>query len=232
MNRSVVKKNPDRRPKGNEARRNLKEAALGLLNTAAPHEIRIKNVTDAAGMTIGNFYHYFQGLDDLLNESMEDFVREFKAIEKIETGVKPGDWFARINAHFKFMADSYERSPGLIRCMFSYASDEYRFRELWRRAYADQVKLFTDKFIVLFPDHALSTEQIKMIVHGLIGVGNEVLKEYYLERNSDLADLDMTTDEIAEWLAVIFYRGLFGRNPAPEKLKYSEKILALKWRNL
>src|SRR5690554_4359452 len=85
--------------KGEQARNNLKQAALLVLERVGYHKMRISDVTAEAGVATGLFYHYFSDLKSLTIEVLSDFVANSQNLATIEKDVPKGDWYARIYAH-------------------------------------------------------------------------------------------------------------------------------------
>jgi hypothetical protein len=63
-----------------------------------------------------------------------------------------------------------------------------------------------------------------MVVYTLAGMGEAVLRDYYVNREPALVAEPLQVEEMAELLTVMFYRGLFLQNPPPEKLSYTRNL--------
>ena len=64
-----------------------------------------------------------------------------------------------------------------------------------------------------------------LVVYALSGVGREVLKRYYIEKEMSLVGERFSPEEMAEWLSVMYYRGLFATNPPKGSLRFADKVL-------
>jgi hypothetical protein len=95
-------------------------------------------------------------------------------------------------------------------------------------SYNRRLQLLTDVFPYVFPGSSLSTAEVRLMVHALSGIGQDVLRERYIERSPDVLSLKLSEAELAEWLAALFYRGLFACNPPRSQLLHAAKILTLK----
>jgi hypothetical protein len=69
---------------------------------------------------------------------------------------------------------------------------------------------------------------VSLVVHALSGIGQDLLRACYSEKNPELVALGLTEDELAEWLAALFYRGLFACNPPRRALNHADRILAIR----
>ncbi len=159
---------------------------------------------------------------------LTDFLTRFESVLEIEKGVRKGDWFERILAHNRVVLKNYAEHPGIMRCMVQVSDEQPEFAELWRKSFYWQLELLVELMPKLFPQAQLSPVEARAVVYALGGVGESLLRDYYIASTPELRALDLSQPQMAEWLAVVFYRGLFLENPSPEKLKYAGKIAQLR----
>ncbi len=213
--------------RGEQARARLKAAAQVVLEEAGYHGMRITDVTRQAGVATGLFYHYFKDLRTLVTEVLEDFIATFEDTHRIEADVPRGDWFGRILAHHRVMVESYARHPGLMRCVFQLSDESELFRERWNRSNAWRLRQLVDLLPKIFPGSVLSEDEAELVVYALGQAGQRTLSSYYVERDPALQRLGFCEEAMAEWLSVLFYRGLFLENPPAQRLQHAGKVLAL-----
>lgn len=225
--KNTVKPTPRRSPRGEAARQGLKEAATRVLDRVGFHQMRIKDVTDEAGVATGLFYHYFKDLRQLVDELLEAHITEFEAVEIIEKDVGKGDWFNRLRAHYEICVRVHAEHPGIMRCIAQFSADDPAFRERWKRSFDRRLHLLIDVFPYVFPESTLGKAEVELLVHGLGGVGKELMYEYYIDRDPRLRKVKLSQPAMAEWLAALFYRGLFARNPPREQLRHATQILEI-----
>ncbi|HAN27733.1 MAG TPA: hypothetical protein DCP75_08460 [Haliea salexigens] len=217
-----------RRPKGELARERLKAAAVSLLDRVGYHQLRVKDITAEAGVAAGLFHHYYNGLEALIDEILEDHIAAFEATEQIERDVSKGDWFSRLRSHYRVAVHAHAAHPGIMRCIDQFCVDDPAFRARWQASYNRRLKLLAAVFPYVFPNSDLNEHEVNLVVHALSGIGQEVLRTRYIERNADLLALGLSEDELAEWLAALFYRGLFACNPPRRVLNHADRVLSLK----
>lgn len=210
--------------RGRKAREKLKQAAQVVLEQVGYHRMRVTDVTGEAGVAAGLFYHYFPDLRSLTLEVLEDFVARSLDIEAIERGVPRGDWYERMLAHNRLVAAGYAERPGLTRCLLQLADEDPGFSQLLRRNFIEQLSWLVKLMPRLFPAAELSGHQALMVVYTLAGMGEAVLRDYYVNREPALVAEPLQVEEMAELLTVMFYRGLFLQNPPPEKLSYTRNL--------
>lgn len=213
-----------RSTKGEQARLNLKKAALKVLERVGYHKMRITDVTQEAGVAAGLFYHYFKDLKSLTLEVLTDFVAESRKLEVIEKDVPRGDWYERIYAHNLIVVKSYALRPGLMRCLLQLADEEQEFSAMLRASFVEQLNWLVRLMPGMFPQAELTRHQALMVVYTLASSSEGILRDYYINREPALTASELKAEEIAELLATMFYRGLFLQHPPAEKLKYTANL--------
>lgn len=211
--------------KGEQARNNLKQAALLVLERVGYHKMRISDVTAEAGVATGLFYHYFSDLKSLTIEVLGDFVANSQNLATIEKDVPKGDWYARIYAHNIFVVKTYAAKPGVMRSLFQLADTDPEFARMLKASFIDQLNWLVSVMPRLFPEAAMTEHQALMVVYTLASSGEVVLRDYFIDKDPLLTRETLSVEEIAELLTVIFYRGLFLENPAVEKLRYAKHVV-------
>ena len=210
--------------KGEIARAKLKAAALVVMEEVGYHKIRTTDVTQQAGVAAGLFYHYFNDLPSLTREVLEDYIGRALHLDDIEKDVGKGDWYGRMLAHNLLVVRSYHERPGIMRCLLQLADEDAEFAKLLRENWRQQLSWLITLMPKLFPDVVFAKHQAKMLVYTLAGTGERVLRDYYINREASLLQADLTVEEFAELLTVMFYRGLFLENPPEEKLSYTHNL--------
>ncbi|TXS93561.1 TetR/AcrR family transcriptional regulator [Parahaliea aestuarii] len=220
-------KAPRRSARGEAARRRLMDAAIRVLDRVGVHQMRIKDVTAEAGVAAGLFYHYFKDLRQLVDEVLDEHIAEFEAVELIEKDVGKGDWFNRLRAHYEICVRVHAEHPGIMRCIAQFSVDDPVFRERWKRSFNRRLDLLVEVFPYVFPECPLNKAQVELLVHGLSGVGKELMTEYYIDRDPVLREVELSQEAMAEWLAALLYRGLFACNPPESQLHHALPILTI-----
>lgn len=213
--------------KGEQARNKLKLAALEVLERVGYHRMRITDVTAEAGVAAGLFYHYFKDLKSLTIEVLSDFVASSQNLASIEKDVPKGDWYARIYAHNIFVVKTYAARPGVMRSLFQLADSDEEFSRKLKASFVQQLNWLVSVMPRLFPEAALTEHQALMVVSTLASSGEVVLRDYFIDKDPALTAENLSVEDIAELLSVIFYRGLFLQHPAAEKLRYTRNLVKM-----
>lgn len=216
-----------RSARGERARARLKAAALVVLEREGYHRMRIADVTREAGVAQGLFYHYFSDLKALTLEVLTEFAQASSDLEQIEKDVPRGDWYGRIYAHNLVVVRSYARRPGIMRCLLQLADEDARFSAMLRDTYRSQLMWLVDRMPKLFPDVRFRRHQALMVVYSLAGIGEGLLREYFINESKTLRAAALSVEEFAELLTTMFYRALFLENPEQKQLKYTRNLAGM-----
>ena len=213
--------------RGERARAGLKEAALVVLERDGYHKMRIADVTGEAGVAQGLFYHYFKDLKSLTLEVLSDFAMASNDPVLIEKNVSKGDWYARIYAHNLLVVRSYARRPGVMRCLLQLADEDEAFSGMLRETYRNQLMWLVDLMPKLFPQVRFKKHQALMVVYSLAGIGEGLIREYFINESKTLRAANLAVEEFAELLTTMFYRALFLQHPEPGQLKYTRNLTTM-----
>lgn len=216
--------------RGLATRERLKSAALRVLDRKGYSQMTVADVTREAGVAAGLFHRYFPDLRTLTVELLTEALAELGDTATIEKDVTPGDWMGRIHAHIAPSVANHARRPGLVRAMNQLADQCPDFRHQLRDFYQAQLELLSAQMPRLFPDATLTPAESLLIVYALGGIAEVALRELYVLRNPALQDVDLAPEQLADWLAALFYRALFAANPPAGRLPAAARLLSIKGR--
>ena len=213
--------------RGERARAGLKKAALAVLEREGYHKMRIADVTGEAGVAQGLFYHYFKDLKSLTLEVLTDFSMASNDPVQVEKHVSKGDWYARIYAHNLVVVRTYAKRPGVMRSLLQLADEDEAFSSMLRANYRNQLMWLVDLMPKLFPDVHFRKNQSLMVVYSLAGIGEGLIREYFINESKTLRAAGLSVEQFAELLSTMFYRALFLQQPEEKKLKYTRNLTAM-----
>ena len=213
--------------RGERARAGLKQAALAVLERDGYHKMRIADVTTEAGVAQGLFYHYFSDLKSLTLEVLTDFAMASNDPLQIEKNVPRGDWYARIYVHNLVIVRSYAKQPGVMRCLFQMADEDEAFSGMLRENYRSQLMWLVELMPKLFPQVRFRKHQALMVVYSLAGIGEGLMREYFINESKTLRAAELSVEQFAELLTTMFYRALFLQQPDEKQLKYTRNLTAM-----
>ena len=213
--------------RGEKARARLMTAALVVLERDGYHKMRIADVTSEAGVAQGLFYHYFKDLKSLTAEVLTEFAQATRDPSEIEKDVEPGDWYSRIHAYNLVIVRSYAKRPGVMRCLLQLADEDPDFGAMLRDNYREQLMWLVERMPGLFPDVKFKKNQALMVVYALAGIGEGLIREYFINRSEPLLAADLSVNQFAELMSTMFYRALFLEHPEEKRLKYTRNLAAM-----
>lgn len=210
--------------RGAQAREKIKRAAMEVLERVGYHQLRVTDVTDEAGVAAGLFYHYFDDLNSLIIEVLTDFLRRFESAQEVKTIRAGEDIYELYLAHFKVAVENYCSHPGLMRSLMQLSDEVPEIYELRHQSNLHQMRWLSKGLSKMFPESELTDEESLILVCSLAGMSETILREYYITRDSTLRECQFTNDEMAEFLTVMFYRGLLLKSPVRTELNFSKKL--------
>lgn len=103
------------RNKKAEARRSLKEAALGLFLEKGYAATRIRDITERAGLSVGSFYLHFRDKKELFMEAVDELMEELSgAVRQAAAGGDRETMFAGARRVAELYMENYDRYSGLL----------------------------------------------------------------------------------------------------------------------
>jgi AcrR family transcriptional regulator len=213
--------------RGERARARLMAAALTVLEREGYHKMRISDVTREAGVAQGLFYHYFKDLKSLTVEVLTEFAGANNDPGLVERGVEKGDWYGRIYAYNLLIVKSYAKRPGVMRCLLQMGDEDPEFSAMLRENYRQQLMWLVDLMPKMFPGVEFRQHQALMVVYSLAGIGEGLMREYFINESKTLRAAELSVEEFAELLTTMFYRALFLEHPEQAQLKYTRNLVGM-----
>ena len=93
-----------------------------------------------------------------------------------------------------------------------------------RDNYRQQLMWLVDLMPKLFPDVRFRKHQALMVVYSLAGIGEGLLREYFINNSRTLRAAQLSVEQFSELLSTMFYRALFLQHPPTKQLKYTRNL--------
>lgn len=200
--------------RGLRSRERLKQAARDVLNERGYRNIRIQDVTERAGVASGLVYHYFRDLREMVAEVCSDFFDELvEDTESLESLDDPYDWIFRNHCN---VVERFSRNPGILACLFGLAGDYDEFDRIWKEnahVWNLQVAEFLKRTANIRDDDA------RRMAFVLGAMTEGVIYQALIRRTEDLMAFAGEPPDIAEAIAVMWYRAIFLANPPSGTLR-------------
>ncbi len=207
--------------RGLRSRNRLKDAARSLLNERGYRNLRVQDVTDRAGVANGLFYRYFHDLREIVAEISSDFFEVvIDDTETLEIPDYPYDWIYRNHCN---VVKRFAQNPGILACLFGLAGDYEEFDAIWKKN-AHKWNLQVADFL----QAKAGFERLKAKRMGFVlGAMTEgVIYQALIRHTEDLSEFGSHPEDIAEVIAVMWYRAIFLADPPSAKLGSAGRRLA------
>jgi len=121
----------------------------------------------------------------------------------------------------------YAKRPGVMRCLLQLADEDEAFSGMLRESYRDQLMWLVELMPKLFPEAHFKKHQALMVVYSLAGIGEGLMREYFINESKTLRAAGLTVEQFAELLTTMFYRALFLQHPDQKQLTYTRNLTAM-----
>jgi TetR/AcrR family transcriptional regulator, ethionamide resistance regulator len=208
-------------PKAVRTRELLKQATRDALNAKGFRSLRVQDVTEQAGVANGLFYRYFQDLGAAVAEVCSAVFDELLA----DTGALQdfSDPYRWIFDNHRAVVAHFARNPGVLACLFGLAGDYPEFDAIWKRN-AHSWNLQVANFLRQAAKFAPGPAERMGFVLGAMTEG--VIYQELIRHTEDLVKLGRKPEDIAEVIAVMWYRAIFLSNPPVNRLRSPGRKLA------
>lgn len=218
--RSSVQPAKSLQPRAQRSREQIKSAARVVLNSKGFRNLRVQDVTERAGVASGLFYRYFRDLGDVVGQVCAAFFDEL--IERTQALTDFSDAYDWIYDNHRIVVSLFAKNPGILACLFGIAGHYPEFDAIWKRN-AHVWNLQVAKFLQTTAGFAPRSAERMSFVLGAMTEG--VVYQELIRHTEDLAQLGRRPEDIAEVIAVMWYRTIFLRNPPAEKLRAPGRAL-------
>lgn len=201
-------------PRALRSRELLKEATREALNERGFRSLRVQDVTARAGLANGLFYRYFQDLGAAVAEVCAAVFDEL--LEQTRGLTDFSDPYGWIYENHRAVVAVFARNPGVLACFFGLATDYAEFDTIWKRN-AHVWNLQVARFLQEAAGLTKASAERMGFVLGAMTEG--MIYQELIRHTEDLVKLGRRPEDIAEVIAVMWYRTIFLRNPPPNRLR-------------
>jgi len=196
------------------SRERLKEAARELLNERGYRNLRVQDVTERAGVATGLFYRYFHDLREIAEELSRDFFADLLTdVDPRESSEHRYDWIYEV---LSGAVRRFAQNPGILACMFGLAGDYAEFDQIWKQN-AHRWNLGVAEY--LRRETGCDAAQARRMGFMLGAMTEGVIYQALIRRTEDLVEIGGKPEDVADKLAVMWYRAIFLEDPPLERLR-------------
>jgi AcrR family transcriptional regulator len=223
--------NPAKR-KGKRTQHRLELAAIRVLETSGFHDMRVSDICDAADVSTATFYLYFDNKREITISVLKNLLDYFALVRSDDEGASSA--FAAIYKSNLAWLRLVRANAGLSRCLLQMGDHEDDFALYFQRISYRWYRYVVNRISRYIPASGEDNSVLMLIIYGMGAMIDDVARSMVVYPNpffrTVLDEVVPTDEELAEFLSVLWYRGIFGEDPAPEELhaESSIKLLELK----
>ena len=204
------------------SRERLKQAARELLNERGFRNLRVQDVTQRAGVASGLFYRYFHDLREVAEELSRDFFSDLlTGVDPHEADEHRYDWIYRV---LSSAVRRFAENPGILACLFGLAGDYAEFDLIWKQN-AHRWNLRVAEY--LRRETGCDAAQARRIGFMLGAMTEGVIYQALIRQTDDLVEAGGKPEDVADKLAVMWYRAMFLEDPPLDRLRPAGRRLVV-----
>jgi len=201
-------------PRALRSRERLKQAARELLNERGYSKLRVQDVSARAGVASGLFYRYFHDLREIVEEISRDFFAELLiGVDPDEASEHRYDW---IFDNLANVVRRFAENPGILACLFGLAGDYAEFDQIWKEN-AHRWNLRVAAY--LKREIRCDAAQARRMGFMLGAMTEGVVYQALIRQTGDLLEMGGKPEDIADILAVMWYRTIYLEDPPLSRLR-------------
>jgi TetR/AcrR family transcriptional regulator, transcriptional repressor for nem operon len=212
-------------PKSEKTMRRLKLATTECLRRIGYHDLKVVDICQEAGTGIGTFYFHFTDKPEIcLTVFRENLATN---VHYIHSAPHADDPFEGILASLKRTVETFERSgPNGNRAITEMINTLPEARLIWAQTNEMVVDIVT-KRAFRAQRGANQANAAAFATYSLLQLIDGVLLNYFAWRDPYLLKLVESPEELAELLAILWYRALFGELPKKKVSARAAHLVAL-----
>jgi TetR/AcrR family fatty acid metabolism transcriptional regulator len=187
-------------------RRLIIDSAVAVFARMGYYNSRVSDIVKKADVAYGLFYHYFPSKDDILvvifQNAWGNLLTKLEKIDKAE-----GDPVEKIKASIKYIFDSYNRNPALMKVLIMdvprldrfYDEDNQRVYNQFFKKISKFVKEGQKKGVIA---KSINPDVASYVVHGSV---DAIIRQYVY--NPDLNEKTLPTEKTVGQVTAILMDG-------------------------
>lgn len=204
------------RTKGERTRALLKYGAVRVLDDVGYRAMRVSDICEVAGVAAATFYLYFENKEAITRGVLAEYI---DAAMTMMIAPRDGDAsaFAAIRAAHLRWIEVTCANAGLTRCILQLGDEAADFRDLVNAANRRWSELVAQAVLRDQSDSAAYRDTALFAAYALGGMMDELARKLVIHPDPALVALQERTaptyEELADFLAVVWYRALYGASP-------------------
>jgi AcrR family transcriptional regulator len=210
-----------RQSRSERTRQKIKSATIDLLNDQNYFDLTITDICRGAGVATGGFYFHYDKKADLIEEIVQEHNTNFWS--SLMTALDYRDLYSAVFSASAALVREYFESPGLVRCFNQLAMIDRVYVKLWE----ESAMVWASRLTEMLEAGGTPRDARVSNAYGLLAFADLLLFDLCIEKEPMLIAAAGTTDEVAENLAVLWFRALTGTSPPPGRLALPSRKLSV-----
>jgi TetR/AcrR family transcriptional repressor of nem operon len=200
--------------KGDRTKARLKVAAVETLETQGYRDMKVADICQRADVTAAVLYLYYENKRTIVLDVLTEFLNEFFATAKTPRGETLYQAIYLANLRWLRLARA---NAGLMKCLLEASEDEPSFAKLYSEANHKWYKRSVEVWQARYSSEMFDTRAALILSYSLGGLLDEVVRFLFIDRDEHLlsavAELDLSDEELGEFVSLVWYRALTARDP-------------------
>jgi len=215
------------RRKGERTRDRVKLATVQALEERGYLRLRVTDICKRAKSSPAAFYLYFKNKEEVTVEVLTEFLHEtFKLSSSTGT---PRSLFEAIYESNLFWASTVRANAALMHCLLQLGDQVPKFKELNEKLNHEWFVHVTGRILKRYPQARVNQDAMLLAIYALGSMMDELTRKILVTREVHLLSvveaIAPSDEALAEFLSVLWYRALFGAEPAEVKHLASRELL-------
>lgn len=205
-----------------KTRLRLLAALARLLEEARFGDIKVVDITKAAGLAKGTFFIYFETKEEIV----EELITQYLQFERptIPHSLPDGEPYEGVLTIVEWYERTFAVNHGVLGCMIRLAGVNAYYAKLWRERNAVLLERWVPLALGTLHLNSKHREVLQHIMHSVGAIMDQSLfQRYGLGATVDEDDLD--SESQIEMHAVLIHRAVYGQDPPAEYLSYMRPLV-------
>jgi AcrR family transcriptional regulator len=212
--------------KGERTRERLKKATRRVLARRGYGEMRVTDITRAAGLSQGALYPYFRNKREIALEVLSDLVAETR--DAMLSAPRSDDPFDEIHVPTRVYVEILFANAPLVRALLQAADEDEEFARLWQETSHEYLGR-----VAAAIERKCGSPGVDVSTRLLVAYAVNWMVDGFLHGMLGRADphqeaLVRSPEHLAELLSVLWYRAVYATNPRAECLSLTRDLLDLR----
>lgn len=212
--------------KGQRTLLRLKAGTAQALNDLPFPVLRVADIVERAGLSYGLFYHYFKDKETavkaVLGEILDHVERTYRNIHSSEN-----DYETMFEPNL-FYVEFYSHNAGLMSAYLSLSEEDQEFSDLWNLTNDSWHRRIANGIRVTQHQNKSILPEADLVAYTLGGMVDQICRQIFVQKNPFASRLVKDSLQLAEAVSILWYRVVYGRDPAKEQVLACREKFAVK----